>query len=157
MALKGDRAVYVTDISHISEDDMEAGSLLVVKSSQPSGRGVGQGINDEAPVAVALTGAPPSGTSVAGVLLDGVVDIDPVRQHRNFQKTEQLVGEPVCLLKDGWVWTDKITGTPAAGDTAYLATGSTFGTSQTNAVPAVGKFITAKNADGFAKVSVKIA
>lgn len=157
MALKGDRAVYITDIRNICDTTGEAGTLMQLKATQPSGRGVGQGINLGAPVAVPVTGTPASGTRILGVLVDDVVSIDPVRQHRNFQRTEQLVGENVCLLKDGYCRTNKITGTPAAGDTAYVGTNGTFSNSQTNSIPAVGKFDTSKDTDGFALVTIKIA
>lgn len=153
--LKPDRAVYITDISYISEKAEEAGSLLCVKVSQPSGRGVGDGLNEAAPVATSLSSIP-SGTMVAGVLLDNVVDIDQAKQHRNFQRVEQVVGENICLLKDGFVRTNKISGTPTAGAPAYLATNGNFSPTQTNSIPAVGKFETAKGTDGFAKVTIKI-
>jgi hypothetical protein len=155
MALKGDRAVYIDDISYVSEKAEEAGSLLCVKATQPTGRGVGAGQNEAAPVATSLA-AIPSGTVVAGVLINNVVDIDQTRQHRNFQRVEQVVGENVTLLKDGFVRTNKISGTPAAGAPAYLATNGNFSPTQTNAIPPVGKFETAKGTDGFAKVTVKI-
>ena len=157
MALKGDRAIYITNIRHICDTSGEAGTLMQVKASQPTGRGVGQGINGSAPVAVPVTGTPASGIRILGVLIDDVVSIDPVKQHRNTQRTDQLVGENVCIITDGFVRTNKITGTPAAGDTAYVGANGTFANSQTNSIPAVGKFETAKDTDGFAVVTVKIA
>lgn len=156
VALKGDRAVYITNIRHICDTTGEAGTLMQLKASQPTGRAVGQGINDSAPVAVPVTGTPASGIRVLGVLLDDVKGIDPVTQHRNFQRTDQLVGENVCILTDGFVRTNKITGTPSAGDTAYVGANGTFSASQTNSIPAVGKFETSKDTDGFAIVVVKI-
>lgn len=156
MALKGDRAVYETNIRHICDTSGEAGTLFQLKASQPTGRGVGQGINFSAPVAVPVTGTPASGTRIIGVALDDVISLDPVRQHRNFQRTDQLVGENVCLLTDGYIRTNKIVGTPAAGDTAYVGAAGAFSASQTNAIPAVGKFETSKDTDGFAIVTVKI-
>lgn len=157
MALKGDRAVYQTNIRHICDTTGEAGVLMILKATQPTGRGVGQGINDSAPVAVPCTGTPASGTRVLGVLIDDVKSIDPVTQHRNFQRTDQLVGENVCILTDGWVRTNKVSGTPAAGDTAYIGTDGAFANSQTNSIPAVGKFDTSKDTDGYAVVTVKLA
>lgn len=156
MALKGDREVRATNIRHICDTTGEAGVLMILKASQPSGRGVGQGINDSAPVAVPCTGTPASGARVLGVLLDDVKGIDPATQHRNFQRTDQLVGENVAILCDGWVRTNKISGTPAAGDTAYIGTDGAFANSQTNSIPAVGKFDTSKDTDGFAIVTVKV-
>lgn len=156
MALKGDRAVYITNIRHMCAVTGEAGTLMQVVASQPTGRGVGQGINDSAPAAAPVTGTPASGTRILGVLLDDFVSIDPVRQHRNFQRTEQLVGENACILTDGYVRTNKIIGTPAAGDTAYVGSYGYFSNSQTNSIPAVGKFDTSKDTDGFCVVTVKV-
>lgn len=154
--LKGDRAVYITDIRCICNTTGEAGTVMQLLASQPTGRGVGQGINFAAPVAVPVTGTPASGIRILGILLDDVVSIDPVRQHRNFQRTEQLVGENVALLKDGYCRTNKITGTPAAGDTAYVGTNGTLQNSVVNSLPSVGKFDTSKDSDGFAIVTIKI-
>lgn len=156
MAVKGDRQINATEIRYISEAAMEAGICVVVKSSQPTGRGVSPGYNDAAPVAVKVSGTPASGTRPIGMLLDNVVSIDPTKQHRNYQRVESLIGEPMCVLTDGWCRTNMITGTPAAGDPAYLGVDSTFDTTQRNSIPAVGKFVTAKGTDGFAIVSVKL-
>jgi hypothetical protein len=136
MALKGDRAVYIDDISYVSEKAEEAGSLLCVKATQPTGRGVGAGQNEAAPVATHRR--PPSrpGRSWPACSSTTWSSIDQTRQHRNFQRVEQVVGENVTLLKDGFVRTNKISGTPAAGAPAYLATNGNFSPTQTNAIPA---------------------
>lgn len=157
MALKGDRAVYITNIRHICDTTGEAGTLMQLKTSQPTGRAVGQGINDQAPVAIPVTGTPASGTKILGVLLDDVKGIDPVTQHRNFQRTDQLTGENVCILTDGFVRTNKIVSTPSAGDIAYVGANGAFSASQTNSIPAVGRFETSKDTDGYAIVVIKIA
>jgi hypothetical protein len=146
-----------TDIQYITETASLQGEFLIVKSSQPSGRAVGQGLNDAAPVATVVgTGNPPSGTKVAGLALDAVVNIDQTRQHRNYQRTEQVVGENVALLKDGWVWTNMVIGTPAAGDKAYLGPNGKLGNSQINSLDPVGRFDTSVDTNGYAKVVVKI-
>ena len=155
----------------------EAGQVLVFNNPQPSGKGVGQGLNGSAPQAQP-TGTVASGLKIAGLLMTDVEDIysyalladgtpasglndgigDPikVRIHRNFQKTTQVVGENVCLLTDGKVWTNKITGTPAAGDPAYLGANGTLQNTQAASLPQVGKFVTAMDTDGYAKVHVKL-
>ena len=135
----------------------EAGTLMVQKSSQPTGRAVGDGFNEAAPVAVPGSGTPASGTVVVGVLMGDVVDIDQTRQHRNYQRVEQVVGENVWIMKDGFVRTDKVVGTPAAGADAYIGADGKFSATQTNSIPKVGRFETAKGSDGFARVAVKLA
>lgn len=157
MALKGDRATYVEDIQHTCDAAAEAGQLLI-KGTQPSGHAIGQGINDMNPVATPVgTGNPASGAKVLGVLMTDVVSVDTTRYHRNFHNNEQLVNEPVNLLRDGWVWTNRINGTPVADDIAYIGQSGNFATGQVNSIPAVGKFETAKDSNGYAKVVIKIA
>lgn len=155
MALKGDRDIYMTNPDFICDVAAEAGQVLIIKATQPSGRGVGQAINDAAPVAT-LSSSPPSGTVVAGLLLTDVQDIDEAVQHRNYQKVTQVKNENACLLTNGYVWTNKITGTPAIGGAAYLAANGTLGTSQTNSIPAVGEWKSSKDTDGYAKVYIKL-
>lgn len=154
MALKRDRFIGFDDPINVTDAAAEAGRIAVLKAS--SGRAVGAGYGDAQKLVAQVSGTPASGTRVVGVFLDDVVSLDQTRQHRNFQKTQQVVGEPVALLTDGWVVTNAIVGTPAAGDTAYLGADSKFANSQTNSIPAVGYFETAADADGYAKVVVKI-
>lgn len=178
MSLKADREIYITDILNVTDQASAAGQVLIY-GTQPSGRGVGQGINESAPLVVPQgTGNPASGTRIAGLALQDVIDIysyglladgagatgltngigDPISQryHRNWQKTEAVVGEPVALLKDGKVWTNRVNGTPAAGDPAYLGPNSNLQPTQVNSLPQVGKFDTAKDGDGYAKVTIKL-
>ncbi len=159
MALKTDRQLNVTTIRFTCDVAAEEGQFLIYKASQPTGHAVGQGINELAPVATTQTGTgnPPAGTAIAGLLVTPVVSIDVNRQHRNWNKTEQLVNENVLLLTDGEVWTNSINGTPVAGSGAYVGPSGKVQTTQVNSIPAVGKFLTAKDADGYALVSVKMA
>jgi hypothetical protein len=52
--------------------------------------------------------------------------------------------------------TDAITGTPAAGDVAYMGNSGTVATSGAAGCAVVGKFETTKDADGFARVYVNL-
>jgi hypothetical protein len=157
MALKADRQVNQTDISCFSNVVATGGQLAILKTSQASGHASGFGINDQTvEVTTQGTGTPSSGTRVIGVFLDDVVNVDQTKFHRNYQRVEQVVGENVCLLKDGWVVTDMITGTPVAGDKAYLGANSKFSPTQSNSNAEIGKFDTAKDAAGFAKVTIKV-
>lgn len=157
MALKGDRAVYVTDISHVTNQASVAGAVMVLATGQTT-TASGQGINDQAGVIVPIgTGAPASGTIVVGIALDPVSAVDETKGHRNWHTGEQVVGEPLACLTDGWVFTNMISGTPTPGAPAYPAADAKLSPTQTNGIPAVGKFQTSKDADGYARVSVKIA
>jgi hypothetical protein len=68
------------------------------------------------------------------------------------------VGGKVTLLRNGQVTTDRLVSgiTPTAGTPAYVGVSGLIGTSSTNAVQ-IGTFLSGKDADGYAKVSVNIA
>ncbi len=156
--LKGLRALYIQDIQYISEAAMEQGTFCIVKATQPSGAGVGAGINSNAPVAVAPpSGGPLAGAKPAGLLIDSVVDYDTTQVHQNFHKTQQRIGENVCLLKDGWVFTNLVNGTPAVGDKAYIGGFGKLQNTAVNSGEAVGVFQTSKDSDGYCRVAIKIA
>lgn len=176
MALKPDREVYVTDIHNIAPSAVEAGQF-VVYGTQPSGRGIGNGFNENAAFVVPVTGNPASGVRVAGLALTNVENIyyyalaadgsppsgltagigDPIlnRVHRNFQKTTQVVGENLAVLKIGTVYTNQYNGTPAMGDTVYLGANSKASNAPVNGSLALGKFDTAPN-NGYVKISINI-
>jgi hypothetical protein len=155
MALKPDMVINQSDPINVTDAVAEAGYLAVLKAA--TGRAVGAGYNDAAKLVAPVSGTPASGTRVVGVYIGDVVNIDQTKQHRNFQKNfEAVVGEPVELLTDGWVVTNAVVGTPAAGDPAYIGANSKFSASQTNSIPAVGWFETAKDADGYAKVVISL-
>lgn len=156
MALKADRFIESEDTVNVTDAAASAGYLAILKASQPSGRAVGAGFNDATKVVAPVSGTPASGARVIGMYLDNVVDIDQTVQHRNFQNTDAVVGEPVPLLTKGWAVTNAIVGTPSAGDTAYIGADSKFSASQTNSIPAVGWFETSKDADGYAKVQIRL-
>lgn len=155
MALKPDRQINLDDPINVTDAVAEAGYIAVYKT-QPSGRAVGAGYNEQAKLVGVLSGNPTSTTRVAGVFLDDVVDIDQTERHRNYHKTDVVVGEPACLLTDGWVLTNAISGTPAAGGIAWVGANSQFSTTQVNSGPSCGWFETAKDADGYAKVVIKL-
>lgn len=158
MAIKSDREVYKTEIRFTCDASGVAGEMLKFKGTQPTGAGVGQGINASAPVATPIgTGTPASGTRFAGVLMGDVVSIDVTKQHRNFQQPmTQLIGENVCLLTEGKLWTNMISGTPAAGDPAYVQGAGKVGPTQQNSLPQVGRFLTSKDSAGYALVDYNV-
>jgi hypothetical protein len=152
MALKPDRLETVTDVSFFSSSAIaERGGIASISSE---GSGVAM---DDANSVVAYA-ATPSGAKPVGVLLNDVVDLDLTRQHINYHKDEVQKGGKVTLLQVGQVTTDQISGTPAAGDVAYVAASGLIGNDSDSGNNAqIGRFLSKKDSDGYAKVAVNIA
>jgi hypothetical protein len=148
MALKPDRIEHLTDISFFMNTVAERGGVVSFVTS-----GVGVSMDDADAVVAYATAA--SGSVPAGVLLNDVVNLDLTRQHINWHKDEVQVGGKVTLLRVGQVTTDLVDGNPEAGDGAYVGPSGTISTTSTNAVK-IGTFLSGKDADGYAKVSVNI-
>lgn len=152
MALKSDRIELLTDISFFMTTVAERGG--VVSATATSGSGVSM---DDANAVVAYAAAA-SGAKPVGVLMNDVVSYDLTRQHINWHKDEVPVGAKVAVLRQGQVTTNMLVSgiTPTVGTPAYVGANGLIGTSSTNAVQ-IGSFLSAKDADGYAKVSVNIA
>lgn len=152
MALKPDRLETVTDVSFFSSSAVaERGGIASISSE---GSGVAM---DDANSVVAYAAAA-SGAKPVGVLLNDVVDLDLTRQHINYHKDEVQKGGKVTLLQVGQVTTDQISGTPAAGDVAYVAASGLIGNDSGSGNNAqIGRFLSKKDSDGYAKVAVNIA
>lgn len=148
MALKPDRIEHLTDISFFMNTTAERGGVASVVTG-----GVGVSMDDAD--AVVAYAAAASGAKPMGVLLNDVVNLDLTRQHINWHKDEMQVGGKVTLLRVGQVTTDLVDGNPSAGDSAYVGPSGTVSTTSTNAVK-IGTFLSGKDADGYAKVSVNI-
>jgi hypothetical protein len=150
MALKSDRIELLTDISYFMNTTAERGGVV---SAVTSGSGVSM---DDASAVVAYA-AVASGAKPLGVLLNDVVNLDLTRQHINWHKDEVQVGGKVTVLRIGQVTTDRLVSgiTPTAGTPAYVGVSGLIGTSSTNAVQ-IGSFLSSKDTDGYAKVSVNI-
>ena len=107
--------------------------------------------------AVSPTGV---GVSPVGVLLDDVeaMNFDRHGEYRNRMVVD--VGSVVGIGVKGDYETDLVVGTPAPGDVAYLSTNGWVSPTQlTDGItpaPVVGKFRTAKNANGFALVHIDL-
>lgn len=152
MALKSDRIELLTDISFFMTTVAERGG--VVSATATSGSGVSM---DDANAVVAYS-AVGTGVNPVGVLLNDVVDYDLTRQHINWHKDEVQVGGKVSLLRVGQVTTNMLVPgiSPTVGVKAYVGASGLIGTSSTNSVQ-IGSFLSSKDADGYAKVSVNIA
>jgi hypothetical protein len=158
MALKPDRIELLTDVSFFMTS-IPAGSTYVerggVASVVTATSGVGVSMDDGN--AVVAYAAVASGSKPVGVLLNDVVNLDLTRQHINWHKDETQVGGKVTLLRQGQVTTNMLVAgtTPSAGADAYVGVSGLIGTSSTNAVK-IGQFLSAKDTDGYAKVSVNL-
>lgn len=151
MALKPDRIEHLTDISFAMTAIAERGGVasFVVGST-----GVGAAMDDAG--AVVEYSAVATGARPAGVLLNDVVNIDQKRQHLNWHKDEVQLGDKVTLLRIGQVVTDQIDGDPVAGDAAYVGPNGTISTTGGAGVARVGTFLSGKDSDAFAKVSINL-
>jgi hypothetical protein len=149
MALKGDRHELDTDISFFMN---ETGNRGVVVSLSTGGSGAAM----DSSVALCTIAAEASGAEPLGILLNDVVNIDLTRQHLNWHKDEVQKGGKVTILRKGFVVTDQISGTPAAGDVAFCADNGKIGDSADGTSVAIGQFLSSKDADGYAKVSINI-
>lgn len=163
MALKGDRRELETDISFFNADVVERGNVLVYGPGGGSGSGPigGSGAALDQAVAIASIAGNPSGLTPVGLILNNQVSIDQTRQHINFQRDEMIVGGKCTLLRRGWVVTNRISGSPVAGNKAYLtANGAVTPTKSaaggTAATPLVGEFQSAPDEDGFARLYVNL-
>lgn len=151
MALKGDRNEAGTDISFFMNEVQTRGIMVWISTA-----GSGAALDQSAALVTATTN--PSGKQVVGMLLNDMVNLDLTRQHANYYKDETQKGGKVTLLTRGWAVTNSITGTPTAGQSAYctysgVLTASPINIAQT---PLVGRFLSTKDEDGYAKVEINL-
>lgn len=149
MALKADRNELDTDISFFMNETASKGVVVCVST-----QGSGSAMDNSS--ALATVAAEASGAIALGVLLNDVVDLDQTRQHLNGHKDEVQKGGKVTILTKGFIVTDKISGTPTAGQVAYLADAGLISGTADGTSPTLGRFLSTKDADGFAKVSINL-
>ena len=149
MALKPDRIESLVDISFFMNTAEERGGVACLVTG-------GSGVAMDDSSAVVAYAATPSGEAPMGVLLNDVVDIDLTRQHINFHKDEVTVGSKVSLLRVGQVTTDQLSGSPSAGDAAYVGVSGLLTDVEEVGAARVGTFLSSADSDGFAKVSINI-
>ena len=161
MALKSDRNEVQTDISFFMNETATRGGIVSL-SAGGSGAAMDQG------AALVTYAASASGQVPMGLLLNDMVNLDLTRQHINWHKDEIQKGGKVTLLTQGWVVTDRIYpgDVPAVGNVAYVhhsgyissvitaAKGQFDRSMPTNL--AVGRFLSKKDEDGYAKVSINL-
>ena len=154
MALKPDRVEHLTDLSFFMNETGERGVIVTHSTA-----GSGAAMDDSNAAVIVATGG--SGDLPAGLLLNDVVNLDLTRQHINWHKAEVQKGGKVSVLKKGYVVTNYIAGTPTAGVAAFVDDG-TDGYIATDAEVTdgkkiiIGRFMSTKDEDGYAKVEVNL-
>lgn len=152
MAVKSKLTTVKETMDYTVDAAAEAG-YIVLQGTQSTGNATGSAWNANVVVGTVGTGVPASGSIPVGVLTHPVV---ASRDYRKYSKVETFVGEVANLLQIGTIETNAILGTPTAGAPAYVTTGCKFATVQANSIPAVGKFVTAKDTEGYATVEVRL-
>ena len=147
MALRPDRNEHLTDLSFFMNETAERG-VIVTAATQGSGAAM-----DDATAAVQVANA--TNEKPVGLLLNDVVNLDLTRQHINYAKDEVQQGGKVLLLRVGTVTTDQISGSITMGAAAHFMSDGTLATGSTASIQ-VGRFLSKKDADGFAKVAINI-
>lgn len=154
MALKSDRFEFQTDISFFYNEGTATRGGVVVHDTAGSGAAMDQGVNLVKYAQVTAASRP------VGILLNDVVNKDLTRTHLNQHKDEVQKGGKVTVLRKGYVVTNNITGDPSAGDPAYachVTAGNVRNDSPgSSGVLQVGRFLSSKDADGYAKVEVNL-
>ena len=152
MALRPDRQELVTDLSFFMNETAERG-LIVVASTAGSGAAM-----DDSSAAVKINAvADRAADKPVGLLLNDVVNLDLTRQHINYAKDEVQKGSKVALLRVGTVTTDQISGAVTMGDAAHFHNAGQLSSATLSSDSVqVGRFLSTKDADGFAKVAINI-
>lgn len=153
MALKADRYEARTDISfYYNQGVADRGGVVVHGATAGSGAAMDQGAN------IVRYKAVVNGDVPVGILLNDVVDKDLTRTHLNVYKDEVQLGNKVTVLRGGYVVTNKLDSvTVVAGQIAYASTVNAGNITNTGVLPhAVGRFLSSKDADGYAKVEVNL-
>lgn len=159
MALKADRYEESTDISYFyTAGAVSRGGVVCLETLSASGAAMDQGDNTVSYQQAATSDVP------VGILLNDVVNKDLTRTHLNQYKDEVQLGGKVTVMTRGWVVTNMIDGTPTPGDVAYASdAGGTAGYITDSAADAtasgnlaIGRFMSAKDSDGYCKVYVNL-
>ena len=149
MALAPSRQVFQTNIKYALDEVAERGVICSIVAGVTAAGEVTQM-------------ASPTGVGVqpVGILLDDVEDLNYDRHGEYRQRNVVDVGSVVGLAANGDFETDRLTGTPVAGNDAYLGPNGTLSPTQLTdgitAAPRVGYFLSAPNANGFAAVHLDL-
>jgi hypothetical protein len=161
MALKADRIHVDSQIDFFMNEEAERGKVAVIST-------VGSGsAMDQAQQLATCTYTTISGVRPLGVLMCDMVNLDLTRQHENWHKEEVQKGGKVTIWNKCTVVTNQIYPgvTPTAGQTAYLApsgfisnvlTQNEDSVTDGKRIHTIGRFLSTKDEDGYAKVSINL-
>lgn len=143
-----------TNIDYFMNGTGEAGSVVKFVTSTS---GTGAAMDDPNACVALPTVANGSGEAPAGILLCDVVNKDLSQTHLNYYKREVNIGGKVSILRRGVVTTNRIEPgvLPTPGQAAYFTTNGLLNVTSTNSTR-VGTFLSGRNADGYAKLSVNL-
>lgn len=148
--LRGDRDEEKTDITYFMTAKAERGGIVCLSGVGGSGAALDSKGNVVSEL-VNLSGAKP-----VGILLNDVVDVDLSRYKLNEYKNEVNVGGKVTILRRGWVVTNKVQGAPTAGAPAYVGQSGLISATNVGSAVVIGEFMSAKDAQGYAKVNINL-
>lgn len=157
MALKPDRVEdpYGQDVEWYFETTCERGGIATIDTAKT---GVGGYPGDRNKVA--KYAASPANAVPLGMMLYDVVDYDVNRQHENFYKSgfQARVNQKVVVDRSGRYTTNMIPSgvTPAPGNDAYVAASGMFSNVQASGAARVGTWLSAPDADGYAKIQMEL-
>ena len=138
-------------IQYFASGTIEKGQMLVANLNSYSGIAM-EHANRFASVSATASGQLPIGFSEAKV-----VNYDLTRQKLNpFDPNEVQTGQKISIIYNGWMDTNQVSGTPTILAPAYLAANGQVSASSGSGIPLVGKFLTAKDANGYAQVQVNL-
>jgi len=153
MGLKPDRYVVHDNTIYFMNQTATRGGIVSIST-------VGSGAATDQSVSVVHYASTVSGAAPVGLLLQDVVNKDLTQTPQNFHKNEVQLGSKVALLVQGEVVTDVIKSgdSPVAGSKAYLSSQGQVTITNTGAAasPYVGKFLSSKDEDGYARLHVDL-
>lgn len=120
------------------------------------------GANLDSDENVAVAPADSSGALPLGILMNEVVNNDQTRVLVNHHKHQNNVGDKVPIVRKGWVVTDRVVGTPTAGQYAVLASsGLIAGVDNINShdqhlQPVIGRFLSDSDSEGYNRLRIDL-
>ena len=153
MALKSDRYHISSRVDFFMNETAERGGVV---SFSTGGSGAAMDQSQQ----LCTYSANPSGARPIGLLMGDMVNLDLTRQKLNPYKEEVQIGGKVTIWDKGEVVTNRIQSgiTITAGQTAYLhASGYLTNTNHLDhSNNIVGRWMSSKDQDGYAKVSINL-
>lgn len=149
MAIKQYHSLH-TDVTWYMDETGDPGTAVWIST-------VGSGAALDQSQALVTHAGNPTGQMVLGVLLNEMVDIDQTKQHINWHKDQVQKGGKVSVMTQGWVVTDKLHDAPTAGANAFVTNSGHFiTTAGEGGNILVGRFLSGKDEDGYAKIEINL-